>query len=308
MPIGLGTAIAIGAGTAAIGTVASGVMQSNAIDSAANTSAQAAREGQGEQARQFNISQEAMRTGVANANVAQAGMRDATLGTLGDLYGKSQATNQPYLTTGNSALSRLAQIYGLDSTDEGGNTVKGVPGQNVNPNDTFWQSPDYQYTLEQGIRGVNAGAQARGMFDSGATRKAEIKYAGNLASSQFGNYASRLAQLAQVGHNAAGTAINTNQNYGGAVANANNAFATQYGNSQLGLGTNLADLGTTYGNNYASSVQNAANTQANAALSQGANTSNMINGVAGAASNFLTSGAGKSVFGSSYNPIDYGIY
>lgn len=319
MPIGL-----IAAGVGAAGAIGGAVISSNSSKSAANTAASASRDAQSQQAQQFAASQQALQTGAANANVVQGQQHDATLGTLGGLYGasadtinqgyaSSQAANKPYLTSGTSALNRLAQIYGLDSTDANGNSVPGTPGGNLDPNATFYQSPDYQFALSQGVRGTDAGAAARGMLDSGATRKAEITYAGNLASGQFNNYAQRLASLAGVGQTAAGNAAagatnyvnaitGNNNNYGNNVANANNAYATQYGNAQLGLGTNLANTSTSYGNNYASSVQNAANNQANATLQQGANTSNALNGLAGSTAQYLNSNyAGQNLFSSSYS-------
>jgi hypothetical protein len=256
-------------------------------------------------------------------------------------YVDARAANAPYLQTGTSALTRLAQIYGLNQVDANGNpTEAALRGENPNldPNASFYQSPDYQFRLSQGIKGTDAGAAARGMLDSGATRKAEIAYAGNLAAGEFGSYASRLAGLAGIGQtavntNAAGVTnytnaiTNANNGYGTAIssaannksnnitgtgqqiANANSGYATQYGNAQLGLGTDLANTGTSYGNNYATgatnfgnsyatSVQNAANTQANAALYQGANTSNAINGLAGTTAQYLNSN--PNLFGSSY--------
>lgn len=276
MPVGL-----IAAGVGAAGAIAGGVISSNATKSASNTAAAASNSAQAEQAREFDASQAAIKTGVENASAVQR-----------QSYDSSTALNAPSLVTGNSALSRLAQLYGVDSVDAGGNTVPGNPGTGVDPNATFYQSPDYKFALDQGIKGLDAGASARGMLDSGATRKAEIKYGGNLASSNFNSYASRLASLAGIGQDAVNRGINNNQN-----------FATLYGNTQINQGTNLAATGTNYANNYASSVQNAANNQANATLANGANTSNAINGLAGSAGSFLNNNyAGKSVFGSSYIP------
>lgn len=272
MPIGLGLGVAA--------TVAGSVIQGNATADAANTSAAASRDAQAEQRREFDASQAAIREGTANANAAQT-----------TAFTNSTALNQPSLVTGNSALTRLAQLYGLDTVDAGGNTVAGNPGAGLDPNATFYQSPDYQFQLSQGVKGVDAGASARHMLDSGATRKAEINYAGNLASGQYNSYAARLASLAGIGQDAVNRGTSNNQN-----------FATLYGNAQMGQGTNLASTATNFGNNYAASVQNAANNNANATLAGAANMGNTINGVAGAASSFLTNPAARSVFSSSYLP------
>lgn len=353
MPIGL-----VAAGVGAAGAIGGAIISGNAADSAAQTSANAATAGQAQQAAQFQASQDFLKQGAANANVVQGQQHDASVGALTDAqgnaigaqqsalgqvgglynnstdtinsqYGAAKAANQPYLTTGASALNQLAGIYGLNTTDANGNTVKGTgTGGNVDPNATFYQSPDYQFQLSQGIKGTDAGAAARGMLDSGATRKAEIGYAGNLASSQFNTYAQRLASLAgvgqtAVGQNAAGTTnyvnaiTGANSGYGSAItgaannigntytgtanqiANANSGYATQYGNAQLGVGSNLANSATSYGNNYATSVQNAAANQANATLAGGANASNALNGLAGTTAQYLNSN--PNLFGSSYN-------
>lgn len=227
MPVGL-----VAAGVGAAGAIGGAVIASNATKSAAKTSAQAADKSLAVQQQQF----------------------DATT-----------ANNKPFLTTGTSALNQLAGLYGLDTIDASGNTVKGAgTGAAVDPNATFYQTPDYKFAMDQGIKGVDAGAAARGMLDSGATRKAEIGYAGNLASGAFNSYANRLRDLAGVGQSAA--------------------------NSQ-------ATVNGAYANNYTNTLTNAANTQANAALLNGANYSDALSQVAGAARYAL----GKNPFASSYS-------
>lgn len=316
MPIGL-----VAAGIGAAGVIGGAVISGNASKSAAQTSANASQSAQQEQARQFDASQAAIREGTANANAVQGQQHDATTGTLDGLYANSnnaihagyataKAANDPYLTAGTSALNQLAKTYGLNYTNDNGETVTG--GGAINTGD-FYKSPDYNFQLNEGIKGVDAGAAARGSLDSGATRKAEIKYAGNLASGQFNNYASRLAALAGVGQTAAANAASgatnytnaitaNNNTYGARIADENAGYATRYGNAQLGQGTNLAGSATAYGNNYAQQVQYAANNQANATLANGANTSNAINGLAGQATSFLTNPANKNIFSSSYAP------
>lgn len=143
----------------------------------------------------------------------------------------SQNNLKPYLSTGTNALSKLAALYGISGTDANGNPIGGnTPA--VDPNSTFWQSPDYQFKLDQGIKGLDASAAARGMLDSGATRKAAIKYAGNLASDTFGSYANRLASLAGVGQNATNQQVQSGQTYANAISdiaqNAGNNKASSY--------------------------------------------------------------------------------
>jgi hypothetical protein len=220
----------VGAGIGAAATVASSAMQSNAINKATRTSAQAA---------------------------------DKSLAVQPQQYGETKANNAPFLATGTSALGKLAQIYGLDSVDDSGFTIPGEAQPQLDPNADFYKSPDYQFALNEGTKAINASAAARGMTDSGATRKAQIKYASNLASGSFNGYAGRLMELAGIGQSAA--------------------------NSQAGAGQD-------YANSYTNTVTNAANNQANAALAQGANYGSALQEIAGAARYSL----GKNPFASSY--------
>lgn len=232
MPVGL-----VAAGVGAAGAVAGAAIQGSAAKSAAKTSAAAA---------------------------------DRSLALQQDEFNQTTANNKPFLTTGTSALNRLAGLYGLDTVDENGNVVKGTGQPSFNANDNFYQSPDYQFQLDQGIKGVDAGAAARGGLDSGATRKAEIAYAGNLASGQFNTYADRLRALAGIGQGAA--------------------------NAQSNAGSN-------YASNYTNTVTGAAGDQANATLVGANATSQALQNLAGVAQYQL----GKNPFGSSYqvpqNPI-----
>lgn len=235
MPVGL-----VAAGVGAVGAVAGGIISSNGAQSAARTNA----------------------TEADKSLAAQQSNFDATT-----------ANNKPFLTTGTSALNQLARLYGLDTVDANGNTVKGSgTSQNIDPNSTFYQTPDYQFALNQGIKGIDAGAAARGGLDSGATRKAEMAYAGNLASGQFNTYASRLMQAAGLGQSAANSQANAGQananaitgintNVGAVNANAglssansiNSSIQSLVGAAQYGLGKNP------FGSSYAGQIATASN-------------------------------------------------
>lgn len=224
MPIGL-----VAAGVGAAATVAGAVISGNAAKSAAKTNAASA---------------------------------DKSLKAQQDNFDATTANNKPFLATGTSALNKLAGIYGLDTVDENGNTVKGA-GPQTDPNATFYQTPDYKFTMDQGQRGITAQAAASGMRLSGATLKAGAKYAGNLADSTFNNYADRLQRIAGVGQAAANSQAAAGQNEANAVTGIN---------SQVGA------------------------TNANAILAASNNTSKAIQDLAGAAQYQL----GKNPFGSSY--------
>ena len=97
-------------------------------------------------------------------------------------YDQSRQDLLPWETTGASALDQLAAIYGL-ATYQNGQTVPGNSSSKPAPDySSFYKSPDYNFAMKEGIAGIDAGAAATGSLDSGATRKAEEKYAGNLAT------------------------------------------------------------------------------------------------------------------------------
>lgn len=194
----------IGAGIGAIGSIGGALIGSNSASDAAQAQIQAAQLAIAEQQREYDL-------------------------TRGDYA--------PWRTTGGSALDSLARLYGLD-TYQNGQVVKGTGKTDFSQ---FQASPDYQFRMSQGIAGVDAGAAARGSLDSGATRKAEINYAGNLASGEFNNYANRLAGIAGVGQTAvAGTAQ--------AGENAANQISQQYTDQGNALASSYLAQGNAYSN------------------------------------------------------------
>ena len=109
--------------------------------------------------------------------------------------GVTTATNQlsPWATSGQPANADQADLLGLN----------GQPAADA-AMAKFQQSPGYAYQVQQGLRGVDAGAASQGILRSGATIKAEETLGSNLANQDFGNYWNRLQQLSGAGLTAAG--------------------------------------------------------------------------------------------------------
>ena len=148
------------------------------------------------------------------------------------------AAYQPYSTGGTQANVDQANLLGLN----------GQPAADA-AMASFQSSPGYQFTLQQGLRGVDAGAAAAGMLRSGATLKQEDTYAQGLANQDFQQYYTNLANLGGQGLTAASGLASANQNYvanmAGNVQQSNTALtgATQAQNSILG--NTASGLGTT---------------------------------------------------------------
>lgn len=223
-------------------------------------------------------------------------------------YDLSRGDNAPWLATGKSALSELANLYGL-STGNGANrstydflranpdaqtaidnnyfggpsdlnaatnfyqnqygyrSNPATPGTTVTDKNelpqtffgvgssssattgagnygSFFASPDYQFRQNEQARALTARNAALGIQDSGAAQRSALEYSGNLASSEFNNYANRLASLAGVGQTAAGQNQALGTNYANAVGNIAQNNAQNLASSYQQRGANNAN---TYG-------------------------------------------------------------
>lgn len=314
------------AGIGAVGQIAGGLISGNAASSAADKSAAGAAAATAEQKREYDI------------NVAR---------------------QQPWLTTGSSALSQLAKIYGLDSYSfnqpsggasgsAGGSNPNdaatlaqirqgaqawenAIPGNGrgiiqkidsgaslqdvtsalnslrsttTNPQNTafldplitqassaaatsgagvsgtfqpgaattgqpgaapdyssFYKSPDYQFRMKESLDALTAQQAKLGLLDSGATQKATIQRAGDIASGDFNTYANRLQALAGVGQTTA---------------------------------TNLGAAGQNYATNVGNIAQNSANTAANASIYQGQTYANAVGQLAGIGQGLFSNNGAQS--------------
>lgn len=316
----------IAAGIAAAGTLGAAYMGSQASNKAADATGAAAASATAEQRRQFDISntnQQPWLTtgssalqklgalygldtytpgapGSANGAPGQSGTSGQTPGMLaaqiagphsqnglfggngyaapldlvgGALFGKKNATPiqdiAAALKLGRTITdAQWAQAgYGPGGSAPGGaqsGSANGAPTQpsgaftpgtsqpGVDPNADFYKSPDYAFRLSEGLKGLEARASTGvfGGLDSGALRKAEIGYAGNLAAGDFNSYANRLAALAGVGQTTATNEANQGANYATNVGNiavnqGNNRASSYLANGQTYGGTigNLAGIG-----------------------------------------------------------------
>jgi hypothetical protein len=173
----------------------------------------------------------------ATAAVAGAGVQvaGALKGSSAISQGQQQANAAlaPFSTTGVQADTQSANLLGLNGQPSADAAMK-----------SFQASPGYQYQVQQGLQGVDAGAAARGTLVSGSTIKGEETVASGLANQDFGNYMSRLNSLSNFGITAAGGQASTDTSAAGAQANI-------AGNTATGLSNTLSSFA---GN---SNVQNA---------------------------------------------------
>lgn len=159
----------------------------------------------------------------------------------------------PYTTTGANALTTYANAMGLNGQDAANSALS-----------TFQASPSYQYSLDQGLQAVDAGAASKGMMRSGSTIKAEQTLGTNLANQDFTNYLSRLNNLTQTGLSATNgyenvaTGQSTNQQQ--TTTQAATQDASIYGNTAKGVTGALSNYLTTNNSSGSNNAFNGAGT------------------------------------------------
>lgn len=90
----------------------------------------------------------------------------------------------------------------LENDQGGGQGVTGTPDRSA-----FFESPGYQFRRDEGTRGLERSAAARGGAFSGNALRALADFNSGLASQEFGNYVNQLSGFAGLGQTAtAGTA------------------------------------------------------------------------------------------------------
>lgn len=139
-----------------------------------------------------------------SAAATSAASADKATALQQKIYEESVARQQPFLQTGTEFFNRLAALQ------------RGGP----EAQQQFLQmDPGYGFRLSEGLKAMERGAAARGGLMSGAALKAGQRYGQDLASQEYGAAYNRLANLANVGPQAAGVMSNLGQNYASNVGN-----------------------------------------------------------------------------------------
>jgi hypothetical protein len=125
------------------------------------------------------------------------------------MYEQTRSDLAPYTSAGSNALTQYQKLMGGDTS-------------------AFYQSPDYNWTQQQGLQGLQRAASATGRLGSGDYLKDATKYAQGLASTEYNNFMNRYQALIGMGQASAAGQAAANQGYG----NANSLLQLQSGNAQ----------------------------------------------------------------------------
>jgi hypothetical protein len=138
-------------------------------------------------------------------------------------YDRTAANLNPYINAGNDALSRLGALNNGDYS-------------------SFHASPDYQFSLTEGLKGLDRSAAARGSLYSGGHSADVLNYAQGLADQNYNSYYSKLSQLAGMGQNAASNLGSIGAGQAGSIGSylmGNAANQASYGYDAANANANL---------------------------------------------------------------------
>jgi hypothetical protein len=130
----------------------------------------------------------------------------------------------------------------------------------------------YQFGLNEGLKGLQASAAARGALGSGATQKALVKYANDYAAQNYMDYTNQRidqsAALAQLGFGAIQGQAGMYGGLGTQLAQLGQAYNLPMAQYQVGQGQDLSAYDTAYAQNVGGVLQNQSQLQFAAAAAQ----------------------------------------
>jgi hypothetical protein len=176
-----------------------------------------------------------------SASKKQSKAADAATQLQREMFETTNQQQAPYREAGYTALNDLLGLRNFDPAPDAASVMA---------------EPGYQFGMQQGMRGIESSAAARGMGLSGAALKAASRfnsdYAGtryndafNRAQTSFGNRWNRLANLAGIGQTANQQTQQAGQNY-----------ANMAGQNMMGAANAQAAAGIARGNIYGSALNN----------------------------------------------------
>jgi hypothetical protein len=200
-------------------------------------------------------------TNAANQASADAERADATNRYI---YDRTRADYTPQRLVGQSALYKLADMYGVARPAA---AVGGVEEQffgnapaevGMTPGfGGFEVSPGYQFRVGEAMKAIQRSAAARGSLRSGATMDAIQRRVQGVASDEYENFSNRLAALAGIGQTATAGSAAAGQAYAGQqtqtalaqgqiATNAGNARATAYQNTGSAINNGITGAASAY--------------------------------------------------------------
>lgn len=255
----------IAGGIAAAGAVGGAAIASKGAKKAAQTTADSNAQSVALQERIYGQNQVALQPWQQSGQQANALLMDA----LGFNAGQpaAQAQVQPAVTNyysganpGAAPVNALAAFRGTGGQYPAGDAwqawqrslptqqpavtaaTSGTPVNARGAFDTFLDSINYNWQLEQGLDAVNSGWAGSGMLQSGAAMRGINDYAQNMARGAYQDWYGGVENMANRGLGAASAQAGVGQNFANSVSNLNSANANALANLQIAKSNNTANL------------------------------------------------------------------
>lgn len=119
------------------------------------------------------------------ASNKQAAFQNQANDALNTTWDAAQENLNPYMKQGTQGFNILANML------------------NTGDMSKFFESPQYQFALQQGLKGQQSSAGLRGLSTAPRTAQDLGNYAQNMASGEFQNYLNNMSGLGNTGYNAA---------------------------------------------------------------------------------------------------------
>ena len=148
---------------------------------------------------------------------AQVKSEEGALAEQKRQFDLSRGDQMPWLDAGKGALGQMQTLNSGDYS-------------------SFKASPDYAWTLSEGMKGLDRSAASRGRLYSGGYGEDLTRYAQGAASTQYNNYYNKLADMAGVGSSTATQLGQLGQNY-----------ANQYSQNKYNLANSRSSAYSAYG-------------------------------------------------------------
>lgn len=183
--------------------------------------------------------------------IIQAQQAEAARQQQQQMFDKAVELQEPFRQGGVGATNRLADLYGTSGRTGAAGYGSYAEMPSINQ---LQMDPGYQFRFEQGMRGVNASAAARGGLQSGAALKAATEFGQNMGTQEYQNAYNRFmanrAQAAEAMAGLAGRGAGVAQGLGNqAVSTGANIANTMLAGGQA-LGQGLENMGQARASGY----------------------------------------------------------
>ena len=167
-----------------------------------------------------------------SSNKAAGAQKDASKKAIEEQrrqFDLTRSDQMPWLQAGQGALANMQALNNGDFSK-------------------FYQSPDYQFALDEGFKAMDRSAASRGRLYSGGYGQDLTKYGQGLATQNYGNYYNRLAGTAGVGQTTASNLGQLGQNMANSIGNQYNQIGAARASAYQGYNQALNGQYDRYGN------------------------------------------------------------